>query len=384
MFQVKREKNRIYPLQSRTFTEENFEETPHLQEWLANLQEGEMEKAFGEKLLIIQKEFSGFDKTQDKLDLLALDKKGSLVIIENKRDDSGKEIVGQALRYVAYCSTMTKSEIVEAFAKYSGVPEEEASGTICNFLGADDIEGATINSRKSQRFILVARKFSIEATSSVLWLLSNDIKAQCMKTSLFRHDNHLFFDMQQIIPPPEAKEYMVRMSSKDSEEKQEEVVASKRKEIYYRFWAQMLEYLNKQNFELFQNHEPVSHHQLWKKAGIKGCCYMLVFKKFSVSVEFYIGFYGEQKENSPRIFELLKKHQQDINANFKTPPTWEKTPKAENFHIYLKKGFDSYNDENWQDMIKWLHEHIDKLTKALDPVIPKVQSQLDSEESEQA
>lgn len=38
----------------------------------------------GEELLIIQKEFDGFDDTRERLDLLALDKDGNLVIIENK------------------------------------------------------------------------------------------------------------------------------------------------------------------------------------------------------------------------------------------------------------------------------------------------------------
>ena len=44
----------------------------------------------GEELLIISTEYDKFDKTNERLDLLAIDKKGNLVIIELKRDDSGK------------------------------------------------------------------------------------------------------------------------------------------------------------------------------------------------------------------------------------------------------------------------------------------------------
>jgi RecB family endonuclease NucS len=43
--------------------------------------------------LIIQKEFAGFGDTKERLDLLALDKKGKLVVIENKLDDSGRDAV---------------------------------------------------------------------------------------------------------------------------------------------------------------------------------------------------------------------------------------------------------------------------------------------------
>jgi len=38
--------------------------------------------------LIIQKEFDGFNDTRERLDLLALDKEGNIVIIENKLDDT--------------------------------------------------------------------------------------------------------------------------------------------------------------------------------------------------------------------------------------------------------------------------------------------------------
>jgi RecB family endonuclease NucS len=41
-------------------------------------------EALGEELLIIQKEFDGFDNTCERLDLLAIDKDGNLVIIEKE------------------------------------------------------------------------------------------------------------------------------------------------------------------------------------------------------------------------------------------------------------------------------------------------------------
>jgi len=65
-----------------------FAERNHLQEWLANQPD-----ALGEELLIIQKEFDGFEDTRERLDLLAIDKQGGLVIIENKLDDSGRDVM---------------------------------------------------------------------------------------------------------------------------------------------------------------------------------------------------------------------------------------------------------------------------------------------------
>ena len=69
----------------------------------------------GEDLLIIQKEFSGFSDTNERLDLLALDRVGNLVIIENKLDDSGKDMTWQLIKYASYCSSLTKQEIIKIY-----------------------------------------------------------------------------------------------------------------------------------------------------------------------------------------------------------------------------------------------------------------------------
>jgi RecB family endonuclease NucS len=64
--------------------------------------------------LIIQKEFDGFNDTKERLDLLALDKQGNLVIIENKLDDSGKDVTWQVIKYASlggknYLSILSES-----------------------------------------------------------------------------------------------------------------------------------------------------------------------------------------------------------------------------------------------------------------------------------
>ena len=77
IFKVNREANAIEALESRTFAELGFKERHNLQEWIAKMPSG-----LGEELLIIKKEFAGFSDTQERLDLLAVDKQGSLVLIE--------------------------------------------------------------------------------------------------------------------------------------------------------------------------------------------------------------------------------------------------------------------------------------------------------------
>jgi RecB family endonuclease NucS len=113
MYLINRATNRIEPLQPRTFSELGLRERSNLQEWIAN-----HPVALGEELLVIQKEFAGFADTAERLDLLALDKRGNLVIIENKLDDSGRDVTWQALKYASYCSSLTKEQIRSIFQHY--------------------------------------------------------------------------------------------------------------------------------------------------------------------------------------------------------------------------------------------------------------------------
>jgi RecB family endonuclease NucS len=103
MYQIDKNKNRIKEISKKTFSELGFRERENLQEWIAY-----NPNIFGEELLIIQKEFANFDETNERLDLLAIDKNGNLVIIENKLDDSGKDVTWQSLKYTSYCSGLTK------------------------------------------------------------------------------------------------------------------------------------------------------------------------------------------------------------------------------------------------------------------------------------
>jgi len=88
LYTVDTANKKLKPLDITQLKQHNLTERYDLQEWLVSHPE-----ALGEELLIIQKEFDGFDGTGERLDLLALDTKGQLVLIENKRDDSGRDAV---------------------------------------------------------------------------------------------------------------------------------------------------------------------------------------------------------------------------------------------------------------------------------------------------
>ncbi len=85
--------------------------------------------------------------------MFALDKNGNLVIIENKLDDSGRDIAWQVLRYVSYFSSLKSGEIVEIFNQYLG--DCSAKDKLEDFFDSDDSE-EKLNQGNSQKIIMVA------------------------------------------------------------------------------------------------------------------------------------------------------------------------------------------------------------------------------------
>lgn len=364
MFRIDHTTNRITKLKEVRFSDLGFSEREHLQEWLANQPD-----ALGEELLIIQKEFAGFDDTKERLDLLALDKTGALVIIENKLDDSGRDVVWQCLKYASYCSTLSKSNIADIYQQYldrAGI-DAKAKDRICQFLEQEDFGEVILNTGSDQRLIMVAAQFRKEVTSTVLWLLNHDVRLQCFKATPFQHDDLLFLSLEQVIPLAEAQELMIGISEKEKEEHTTERGQATRHTLRTEFWHKTLEALEDAGIDLYENVGPSRDHWLNAGAGIGGVHYSMIFSKDEARVEFVLS--GGTKERNKVLFDHLFKRREQIETTFGSPLQWRRLDDNKVSLIVLSQPFDGYNRENWPAMIAWLVEHIRKIESAFKPQI---------------
>ena len=360
MFKVNRSENRLVRLEQRRFNDLKLQERAHLQEWLVQSPE-----ALGEDLLIIQKEFDGFEDTRERLDLLALDKEGRLVVIENKLDDSGRDVVWQALKYVAYCSSLTRSQIVDIHQKYLDrwFEGRNASENLCEFLDVEDLDETVLNAGSEQRVILVAANFRKEVTATVLWLIGHGIRAQCFRVLPYSLGDELLIDLQQIIPTPEAADYMIGMAAKQSEESSVQGSQNNRHELRRSFWTKTLEELRARGVERYANISPSKDHWLSSATGVSGCRYDLIFLKNETRVELYVGR-TEAGENK-WIFDQLEQKKQEIEERFGAELQWQRLDDKKASRICYARPFDGTDDENWIAMIEWLCQHTVKLEEAL-------------------
>ena len=380
MFKIDRTANRINPLEVKRFSDLGFTERKHLQEWLENYPKA-LAQGDGQELLIIQKEFDGFDDTRERLDLLAIDKDGNLVIIENKLDDSGRDVVWQALKYASYCANLKKQQVVEIFQRYLNQKAQnessepaDAESVLLDFLQADDLPSVQLNTLKSQRLILVAAHYRKEVTNTVLWLSQFGVNCQCFKVTPYQAGAELFLNVEQIIPTPEASGFMIGMIAKEDEEKSANNEQRLSHRLRLEFWEQALEAFSQSSCNLYNNISPGKDHWLSAGSGLSGMVFSLIFSKSEVRVEFSMA--RAQAEANQFVFGRLEAQKEKIEADFGDSLVWLPLPDRKACRIQFGKPVDGYNKANWPEMIEWLVGHMTRLEKALSGPLEKIRQEL--------
>ena len=196
--------------ESEAVTEVDFEqmglrERRDIQEWVAA-----NPRILGDDLLIVGKEFSGFDRTNERLELLAVDGAGRLVVIELKRDDSGTDAHWQAIKYASYLQRASTSDIVKLAAEHRSCAPEEAELLLLQHLGTDDLNALN----HDQRIILASHRFAPEVTSAALWLnrkAPGEDLITCVALTPYRDamTGTLYVQASTLIPVPGIDDYLI-------------------------------------------------------------------------------------------------------------------------------------------------------------------------------
>jgi hypothetical protein len=204
----------VEPLRATSFHEEGLREREDLQRLLR-----EHIAVIDSDIMVLAEEFGRWDESRRRIDLLALDRDARLVVIELKRTPDGGHMELQALRYAAMVSRMTFEQAVDAHSRWlAGLGrDEDAERAILDFLGwseADEEEFA-----QDVRVVLVSGDFSKELTTAVLWLNERDIDVRCVPMRPYTDGDRVLIDVQQVIPLPEAGQYVVQVREKERRER---------------------------------------------------------------------------------------------------------------------------------------------------------------------
>ena len=205
LFRVNPKTHESESIEEVKFAQLGFQERRDIQEWIAA-----NPGILSSDLLIIGKEFSGFDRTNERPDLLAVEPDGTLVVIELKRDDTGSDAHWQAIKYASYFRHAQDDSIIRMLASYKNIPEEDAGNLLLQHLGADDL--SSLN--HDQRIILASHRFAPEVTSAVLWLnekAPGDNLMTCVQLVPYMdaETGALYVQANTIIPTPGTEDYII-------------------------------------------------------------------------------------------------------------------------------------------------------------------------------
>ena len=366
MFLIDAQNKKAVSLEKKSFAELKLSERHDLQEWIID-----NPQILGENLLIIQKEFDGFSETNERLDLLALDENGRIVVIENKLDDSGRDVVWQALKYVSYCATLTKSEICEIYQRYLGTPGV-ASEKIAEFYDEQDYGGIRLNSVEGdQRIILVAANFRREVTSTVLWLRNyHSVDITCIKVTTYKDGEKLYLDVEQILPMQDVGDYQIRLTAK----KQEDSISSKeevsRHKLRLRFWEKALPVLREKT-GIYKNVSPSKADWITGASGHGGITFNASVRMDGARAELYID--TGNKDNNKRIFNGLTAKKAEIDTLFEGNLDWRELP--ENVASCVSVHFHGHglaDEEHWEEIINLLADNLSKLITAFKALLDDI------------
>lgn len=364
MFRIDQRSNAIVALKERKFGELGFRERANLQEWIAK-----EPVCLGEELLIIQKEFSGFNDTNERLDLLAIDKQGSLVIIENKLDDTGRDVTWQALKYASYCSSLSKDVIRRIYQDFLDKTQSGADAKVLltEFLEEDDYEEIVINKGFTQRIILIAANFRKEVTSTVLWLLNFKLRVQCFRATPYSDGDDHFLKIEQIIPTRDVEQFMIGIAEKALDEIEGVTEEKNRHKIRREFWIEVIQaMMNKSN--LFQNVSSGVKGWISAGSGVRSVYFNFVAGKTFGRAELYIDL--RDKDENKFVFDQLYNQKDAIQAAFGGDLTWERLDDKRACRIKTETFGNVFEREQWPAMIEFMTDAMVRMERAFkDPLI---------------
>lgn len=302
MFIINSKDKTASEVEKTSFKEIGLKERNDLQEWIAN-----NPIILGEDLLIIQKEFDRFNNTNERLDLLALDKNGNLVIIENKLDNSGKDVLWQSLKYAGYCSSFKKDDIKNIYSQYLSRmgSTDNAEDSIVEFLNKEDFSEVQLNQDLTQRIILVAKEFRKEVTNTVIWARKYGMKIQCIKVLTYMIKEQLIVDTEQIIPVKDIMDIMIGYDEKAQENSKSKEILANSEIIRNEFWHIFIPRFN-EKLKLFSGRNiALKQYDHWFStgSGISGVHFSFLITKNYAGIE--LGITGGTKEENKKYLIIF-------------------------------------------------------------------------------
>lgn len=321
-------------------------------------------------VLVVSEGFREWEDSRREIDLLAVDKEANLVVIELKRTEDAGHAELQAIRYAAMVSAMTFEKTVEVYGDYlrKNGSDADAAGALLDFLGWEEPDEDSF--AQDVRIVLVAADFSKELTTSVMWLNERALDIRCVRLRPYRDGTRTLVDVQQVIPLPEAQDYIVRIREKAVRERQDRTELVGRQALRDAFWQSLLE-RSASKTDLFANVSPSRDCWINAGSGGRGVHYEYRIKQHESSVR--LGLSGDEKDANKARFDWLQERQEEFERALGSPLVWGRC--SDRKQSYIEKVLEGgYRDdpEQWPAIQDRMIGAMIRLEAALKPHLPEL------------
>jgi hypothetical protein len=198
------------PAEAVDLAEAGLREREHLQEWVIGHPE-----IIGSDLLIITTEFDRWESRsgaeRDRLDVLALDSSGHLVVTELKRDRAPDTVEMQSIKYAAMASRFDKELLGDAYVDFQRKTHGE---NLTQTEAIEKLEAHTeyqldAETLRSPRIVIIAGSFPASTSATVVWLNEMGLDITLIRVQAYRTQEGIVVTVSQHYPPPDVEEFTV-------------------------------------------------------------------------------------------------------------------------------------------------------------------------------
>jgi hypothetical protein len=171
--------------------------------------------------------------------------------------------------------------------------------------------------QEDQRVFLVANNFRKEVTATVLWLRDHDIDIQCFRAVPYSYQEDIFIQIEQIIPLPETKDYIIDIKEKEKEEKDRNKKVTESNQYLIHFWSNLKELLKSSEQHFLDN---VSASARWSLGFGKGKGRF----NYCIGSPFYRVELYFADDPDKKLIDRMLEYKEKIESCFQREITWQR------------------------------------------------------------
>ena len=170
-----------------------------LEEWLEFNPDGILAER---RILIIgrqvQTDMGGY------IDLLGVDREGSVVVVELKRDRTPRDAVAQALEYAVFAERLDVDALEVIFRQYQNDESLGLADHHREYFELEEAEAVAFN--KDQRMVIVGQRVTPEIRQTATFLGSKGVRVTCVEFTFFQtHEGSRLLSQEIVVDKEHAK-----------------------------------------------------------------------------------------------------------------------------------------------------------------------------------